>query len=96
MNRNIKVKISTREYNITVRSDEEEQFVRSAADEVTLKEQAYMSSFPGRSLVDILSFVALNAFVGTLRYRKLVDDIAHEAHDLDEQTKSYLDSLDEL
>lgn len=94
MPRKIKVKISNREYVVTVQTEEDEQFVRQAADKVTASEADFMSKYPGRGQVDVLSIIALNAFVSNFKYHKVVDGIDREVRDLEEQTKSYLDSLD--
>ena len=56
----IKIKIAGREYPLKVNSQDHEEVVRKAADDINRMITIYQDKFPGKPLVEIMSFVALN------------------------------------
>lgn len=93
MNQRITVKIAEHEYQIVARSTEEEANIRAAAADVDKKLKGYISKFPGKSLVDLLSFVALNAGLECLAYQKELDKAKAEADGVKRGLESYLETI---
>ncbi|MCQ2115447.1 MAG: cell division protein ZapA [Bacteroidales bacterium] len=92
--RNITVKISGREYSLVVRSEEEEEYYRLAADSVNKKIALYQQRFLGKPETDILSFVAFNVCVANVKNAKMLEKMNQEATGLHDEISKYLDDIE--
>ena len=66
MEQSITIKIAGKDYPLKATSPEMEQLMRLAADSINQKLAAYDAKFPDKTLVDKLSFVALNETVSRM------------------------------
>ena len=94
MEQSITIKIAGKDYPLKATSPEMEQLMRLAADSINQKLAAYDAKFPDKTLVDKLSFVALNETVSRMSYQKKLSSVNEEAKRMLSQTSSYLDSID--
>ena len=90
----ITLKIGGTAYPLKVRGPEMEQMMRIAAETINQKLAAYDARFPDLSLADKLSFVALNETVARLVEQKKMAMREEEARKLQEETESYLRSIE--
>ena len=90
----ITVKIAGRPYVLNATSEEHERKIRVSADEINKKVNAYLDKFPGKSIVDILSFVALNVCMNNIVLQKQVSQMKAEEEALAGELESYLDNID--
>ncbi len=90
MEQKITIKIAERSYVLKASTPENEQLIRLAAEDVNKKLNAYMTSFPGKSTEDILSFVALNECVSRLAFQKKMELDQEALARLVAETGSYL------
>ena len=74
----ITVKIAGRPYVLNASSEEHERKIRVSADEINKKVNAYLDKFPGKSIVDILSFVALNVCMNNLTLQEQIKNLSDE------------------
>ncbi len=96
MAQKITIKIAERVYNLKVNSPESEEVVRKAADEINKTIDAYIEKFPGKSLVEILSFVSLNMCVNNITLREEAEKKENKISVLDKELEGYLDNIDKL
>lgn len=94
MAQSITLKIAGKEYPLKADTPEMEQLMRYAAETINQKLQAYDAKFPDKTLVDKLSFVALNETVNRLSAQKKLSIAAEEAKRMLSQTNTYLESID--
>ena len=94
MEQSITIKIAGKDYPLKATSPEMEQLMRLAADSINQKLAAYDAKFPDKTLVDKLSFVALNETVSRMSFQKRLSSVSEEAKRMLSQTSSYLDSID--
>lgn len=94
MEQSITIKIAGKDYPLKATSPEMEQLMRIAADTINQKLAAYDAKFPDKTLVDKLSFVALNETVSRLSYQKRLSSVSDEANRLFRETNSYLEAID--
>lgn len=94
MEQSITLKIAGKEYPLKASSPEMEQLMRIAADTISQKLQAYDAKFPDKTLVDKLSFVALNETVSRLSYQKRYSAAAEEVKNMLSRTNAYLDDIE--
>ena len=90
----ITVKIAGRPYVLNASSEEHERKIRVSADEINKKVNAYLDKFPGKSIVDILSFVALNVSMTNVVLQKQIDMLNEGEDNLAKELQSYLDNID--
>ncbi len=95
MEQRITVKIAEREYVLMSPNEETEEYIRLAAATINKKISGYSAKFPGKNLVDILSFVALNESIGSITLQKKIEGMIGEAKELKKDTDNYLDSIKE-
>ncbi len=93
MEQNITIRIGGNEYNLKAKSQEDEEVIRKAADSIGKKINAYNNKFPGRDMIDILSFVALNESINSINLKKALDSFNEEAESLLKDSTSYLDKI---
>ncbi|MBQ6045555.1 MAG: cell division protein ZapA [Bacteroidales bacterium] len=94
MEQSITLKIAGKDYPLKATSPEMEQLMRLAAESINQKLAAYDARFPDKTLVDKLSFVALNETVNRMSSQKRLASLSEEARTLLSQTSAYLDSID--
>ena len=94
MEQSITIKIAGKDYPLKATSPEMEQLMRLAAETINQKLAAYDAKFPDKTLVDKLSFVALNETVSRMSYQKRLSSVSEEAKRMLSQTSSYLDNID--
>lgn len=94
MEQRITVKIADREYTLMAPTPESEEYIRLAAAAINKKIAGYSAKFPGKNLVDILSFVALNESIGAIALQRKFEAVMAEAASLKKDTDSYLDSIE--
>ncbi len=94
MEQSITLKIAGKDYPLKATSPEMEQLMRLAAETINQKLAVYDAKFPDKTLVDKLSFVALNETVSRMSYQKRLSSVNEEAKRMLSQTSSYLDNID--
>ena len=94
MEQSITIKIAGKDYPLKATSPEMEQLMRLAAETINQKLAVYDAKFPDKTLVDKLSFVALNETVSRMSYQKRLSSVSEEAKRMLSQTYSYLDNID--
>ena len=94
MEQSITIKIAGKDYPLKATSPEMEQLMRLAAETINQKLAAYDAKFPDKTLVDKLSFVALNETVNRMSAQKRFSSVSDEARALLGSTSAYLDSID--
>lgn len=93
--RNITVRIAGREYRLMVKSADEEELYRNAADLVNRKLASYQKKFLGKPEGDILSFVAFNVCLTNLRAGLEFKRIEEETGELHRQLEGYLADMEQ-
>ena len=94
MAQSITIKIADRPYSLKVTSPEQEELIRKAADEVNRKISAYQDRMPGKGLVELLSFAALNVCMANLSLQDQLKEIAREEKSLADELEGYLENID--
>ena len=79
MEQSITLKIAGKDYPLKATSPEMEQLMRLAAETINQKLAVYDAKFPDKTLVDKLSFVALNETVSRMSYQKRLSSVNEEA-----------------
>ena len=85
MEQRITVRIADREYVLMAPTPESEEYIRIAADAISKKIAGYSAKFPGKNMVDILSFVALNEGIGSVALQRKFEAVMAEAATLKTQ-----------
>jgi len=93
MAQRITVKIAERDYIMNAPTPEMEEMMRLSAQSINKKIANYLAKYPGKSMVDILSFVALNESISNLIFQKKLDAVNAEAEALLKETESYLSNV---
>lgn len=91
---NINIKIADRPYSLKVSSPEQEEIIRKAADEVNRKVRAYQDKLPGKGVVELLSFAALNICMTNIGLQDQLADMAKEEKGLADELGIYLENID--
>ena len=94
MAQSITIKIADRPYSLKVTSPEQEELIRKAADEVNRKLSAYQDRMPGKGMVELLSFAALNVCMANLSLQDQLKEIACEEKILADELEGYLENID--
>ena len=94
MAQSITIKIADRPYSLKVTSPEQEELIRKAADEVNRKISAYQDRMPGKGMVELLSFAALNVCMAHLSLQAQLKEIAREEKSLADELEGYLENID--
>lgn len=93
MDQKITIRIAEREYVMTARTPENEELIRLAAASTNNKINGFLAKYPGKSMVDILSFVALNESIGSLSRQRELEAVKAEADALRSVTDDYLNNI---
>ena len=94
MAQSISIKIADRPYSLKVTSPEQEELIRKAADEVNRKISAYQDRMPGKGMVELLSFAALNVCMANLSLQDQLKELAREEKSLAAELEGYLENID--
>lgn len=91
---NISIKIADRPYSLKVSSPEQEEIIRKAADEVNRKVRAYQDKLPGKGVVELLSFAALNICMNSISLQEQLASMAKDEKALADELGIYLENID--
>ena len=94
MAQSISIKIADRTYPLKVNSPEHEEIIRKAADDINKMVTKYQERFPGKGMIEILSFVALNTCMSNITLNKQIKDIADGEALLARELEGYLENID--
>lgn len=94
MGHQITVKIGVQEYVLKSETPEKEEAIRRAAAEINRMIATYQEKFPKKSMVDILSFVALNEGISCIGMQKKIYCIENECRQLGSELEGYLENID--
>ena len=94
MAQSISIKIADRPYSLKVTSPEQEELIRKAAEEVNRKISAYQDRMPGKGMVELLSFAALNVCMANLSLQDQMKELAREEKSLADELEGYLENID--
>ena len=94
MAQSINIKIADRNYPLKVNSPEHEEVIRKAADDINKMVAKYQDRFPGKGMIEILSFVALNTCMSNITLNKHIKDIADGEALLARELEGYLENID--
>ena len=94
MEQSIKIKIAEREYPLKVTSTQQEEDIRKAAQEINRQIQAYQSRYQDKTLVEILSIMALNVCVNNISLGRQVKGMKDAEESLARELEGYLENID--
>ena len=94
MAQKITIKIADRPYTLSVNSEEHEELIRKAADDINRKVGQYLEKFPNRSTVELLSFVALNVSMANFTLVKQMKEMKDEEEGLAKKLEGYLKNIE--
>ncbi|MBE6234419.1 MAG: cell division protein ZapA [Bacteroidales bacterium] len=94
MAQSINIKIADKSYALKVSSPEHEEVIRKAADDINRKVKLYLDKFPGKGMIEILSFVALNVCMSNITLQRQAKEREDAEIRLAEELESYLDNID--
>ena len=90
----INIKIADRSYPLKVNSPEHEEVIRKAADDINKMVAKYQDRFPGKGMIEILSFVALNTCMSNITLNRQIRNLNEEEMQLAKELEGYLDNID--
>ena len=94
MAQSINIKIADRSYPLKVNSPEHEEVIRKAADDINRMVTKYQERYPGKGMIEILSFVALNTCMSNITLNKQIKETAEEEAMLAKELEGYLANID--
>lgn len=94
MGQKTNIKVNGKLFGITVNSEAEEELFRNAASIVDKNIELRKSQFSGKSLEDLLTFVAFNECKSRIKFQKELDMIKSELDALHNQLETYLENTD--
>jgi len=95
MDQKISIKIADRTFNLTASSQAREEVIRQAAAAVNRRLEAYMRKNPGKTMVDLLSMVALNECACRISSQRDLEARQAEAEALARDMANYLAQTEE-
>lgn len=93
MEQKITVKIADKSYALKAESQDHEEIIRKAAVHVNAKLTAYQNKFPGKSIADILSIVALYEGINYVSMQKKLEKLEGELKQLTDSLSGYLENI---
>ena len=90
MDQKISIKIVDRTFNLTATSPEQEEVIRLAADAINRRLEAYTRKNPGKTLVELMSMVALNECACRIFAQREIQAGKSEAERLGKDLADYL------
>ena len=94
MAQSINIKIADRNYPLKVNSPEHEEVIRKAADDINKMVTKYQDRFPGKGMIEILSFVALNTCMSNITLNRQIKDLVDGEALLAKELEGYLENID--
>ena len=94
MSQSISIKIADRTYPLKVNSPEHEEVIRKAADDINRMVAKYQDRFPGKGMIEILSFVALNTCMSNITLNKQIKEMTDAEEMLAKELEGYLVNID--
>lgn len=95
MDQKISIKISDRTFNLSASSPEQEEVIRQAADAVNRRLDSYARKNPGKTMVELMSMVALNECACRISFQRETDAQKAEAQQLGKEMADYLDQMEQ-
>ena len=90
MDQKISIKIADRTFSLTASSPEQEEVIRLAADAINRRLDNYSRKNPGKTLVELMSMVALNECACRISFQRDIDARKAEAEQLGKDMANYL------
>ena len=90
MDQKISIKLAERTYNLTAKTPEQEEVIRLAADAINRRLDNYARKNPGKTLVELMSMVALNEGVCRINIQRETAAQKAEAEQLGKDMANYL------
>ena len=94
MAQSINVTIAERTFPLKVNSPEHEELIRKAASEINRKVKFYLDRYPGKSLNEIMSLVALNTGIAYAGLQKQMETVLGVEESLVKELDGYLENID--
>ena len=94
MAQSINITIAGIPYNLSATSPEHEEVIRKAADDINKMVTKYQDKFPGKGMIEILSFVALNTCMSNITLNRQVKSMADGEAALAKELEGYLENID--
>ena len=94
MAQSIKIKIADHPYPLKVNSPEHEEVIRKAAEDINRMVTKYQERFPGKGMVEILSFVALNVCMSNITLNRQMKELVDGEAVLAKELEGYLENID--
>ena len=94
MSQSISIKIADRTYPLKVNSPEHEEVIRKAAEDINKMVAKYQDRFPGKGMIEILSFVALNTCMSNITLNKQIKEMTDAEEMLAKELEGYLVNID--
>ena len=94
MAQSINVTIAERTFPLKVNSPEHEELIRKAASEINRKVKFYLDRYPGKSLNEIMSLVALNTGIAYAGLQKQMETVLEAEESLVKDLDGYLENID--
>ena len=90
MDQKISIKIADRTFSLTASSPQQEEVIRLAADAINRRLDNYARKNPGKTLVELMSMVALNECACRISFQRDIDARKAEAEQLGKDMADYL------
>ena len=94
MDQKISIKIAERTFNLSASSPEQEEVIRLAADAINKRLENYTRKNPGKTLVELMSMVALNECVSRINAQRELAARKAEAERLGKDVANYLANIE--
>ena len=94
MDQKISIKIAERTFNLSASSPEQEEIIRLAADAINKRLETYTRKNPGKTMVELMSMVALNEAARRISFQREVDAQKAEAQQLVSDMANYLANIE--
>ena len=94
MDQKISIKIVDRTFNLSASSPEQEEVIRLAADAINRRLDGYTRKNPGKTLVELMSMVALNECACRIFLQRDIESRDAEAGQLVSDLANYLANIE--
>ena len=94
MDQKISIKIAERTFNLSASSPEQEEVIRQAADAINRRLENYTRKNPGKTLVELMSMVALNECACRISFQRDIDAKKAETEQLVSDLANYLANIE--
>ena len=93
MNQKITVKIADCKFSLVVKSPEQEEIIRKAADHTNKQITSYQAKYPETPVSKVMSMVALNMAVENVSFSKRLQELVKDEEKLAKELEGYLDNI---